>query len=117
MSLSVLIVDDHEVFRLSARALLEADGLAVVGEAADGEEGLAAAARLRPDVVLLDIALPDLDGFGVAEQLARSPHPPAVVLVSSRAAATYGQKLLTAPARGFLAKDELSGPALLRLVG
>jgi DNA-binding NarL/FixJ family response regulator len=117
MSLSVLIVDDHEVFRLSARALLEADGLVVVGEAADGAEALAATARLRPDIVLLDIALPDLDGFGVAERLAHSSDPPAVVLVSSRAAATYGPKLLTAPARGFLSKDELSGPALLRLVG
>ena len=84
MRTRVLIVDDHDGFRASARALLEAEGFAVVGEAADGIGALAAVERLRPDVVLLDVQLPDLDGFAVAERLAAAPDPPRVVLISSR---------------------------------
>ena len=114
---SLLIVDDHQEFRASARALLEADGFVVVGEAADGEEALASVARLRPDVVLLDIALPELDGFMVAERLAASDQAPAVVLVSSRERSAYGGRLETVPVRGFLSKRELSGRALAALVG
>jgi DNA-binding NarL/FixJ family response regulator len=71
---------------------------------------------LRPEVVLLDIQLPDLSGFCVAERLAASPDPPAVVLISSRDAATYGSRLASAQARGFIAKRELSGTALAALV-
>jgi DNA-binding NarL/FixJ family response regulator len=112
----VLIVDDHEGFRSSARALLEADGFEVVGEAASGAEAVGAAARLRPGVVLLDIQLPDLDGFAVARALAATPEPPDVVLISSRDGVTYGPRLRAAAARGFLAKHELSGPALRALL-
>ena len=83
VGVSVLIVDDHAEFRRSARALLEADGYTVVGEAGDGVEAIAEAERLRPEVVLLDIQLPGIDGFAVAERLASSAHPPAVVLISS----------------------------------
>lgn len=89
----VLIVDDHGDFRASARALLEADGFEVVGEAADGAEALVATASLRPNVVLLDIQLPGRDGFAVAEDLARGPEPPVVVLISSRDAAVYALRL------------------------
>lgn len=113
----MLIVDDHDDFRRSASALLEAEGFAVVGGAADGVAALAAVERLRPEVVLLDIQLPDLDGFTVAERLAAAPDPPRVVLISSREAAAYGPRLRAAPARGFLAKRELSGAALAALVG
>jgi CheY-like chemotaxis protein len=113
---TVLIVDDHDGFRESARALLEAEGFAVVGDAADGAGAVAAAARLHPDVVLLDVQLPDVDGFAVAARLAAGPDPPRVVLISSREAAAYGPRIGTAPVRGFLAKRELSGAALAALV-
>lgn len=113
----MLIVDDHDGFRESARALLEAEGFAVVGDAADGAEALAAVQVLQPDVVLLDIQLPDLDGFAVARRLAALPEPPRVVLISSRDAAAYGPRLAAAPACGFLAKRELSGASLAALVG
>jgi DNA-binding NarL/FixJ family response regulator len=114
---TVLIVDDHPEFRESASALLEAEGFAVVGGAGDGEEAIAAVERLRPQVVLLDIQLPDLDGFAVAERLAGMQNPPRVVLISSREAAAYGPRLESAAARGFIPKRELSGSALAALVG
>jgi DNA-binding NarL/FixJ family response regulator len=116
MRKTVLIVDDHNGFRESARVLLESEGFEVVGTAVDGDTALAAVERLRPEVVLLDVQLPDLDGFVVAERLATVPHPPIVVLVSTRAAVTYGPRLEAAPARGFLAKADLSGAALRELV-
>ena len=84
MPWTVLIVDDHQGFRAGARALLEADGFDVLGEAADGESAVEQARRLRPQVVLLDVQLPGIDGFAVAERLAAEPAAPAVVLVSSR---------------------------------
>jgi DNA-binding NarL/FixJ family response regulator len=115
--MTVLIVDDHGGFRESARALLEAEGFAVVGCAADGAAALAAVQRLRPEVVLLDIQLPDLDGFAVARHLAAAPGPPRVVLISSRDAAACGRRLDAAPVCGFLAKRELSGASLAALVG
>ena len=83
MALSVLIVDDHPSFRASARVLLEAEGFDVIGEAADGASGIAEAKRLRPDLVLLDVQLPDIDGFDVASRLTNGPGPPSC---SSRAA-------------------------------
>ena len=113
---TVLIVDDHPAFRSLARALLESEGFAVVGEAADGEAAIAAVATLRPAVVLLDVQLPGLDGFEVAERLAEQPDAPAVVLVSTRTAAAYGSRLATTPARGFIPKTSLSGAALAELV-
>jgi DNA-binding NarL/FixJ family response regulator len=113
---TVLIVDDHAGFRQSVGALLEAEGFSVVGEAADGAAALAEAERLGPAVVLLDIQLPDIDGFAVAERLAAGEKPPAVVFVSSREAAAYGPRLAATTARGFIAKRELSGAALAALV-
>ena len=115
VSRSVLIVDDHAQFRRVARTMLEAAGFDVVGEAADGLSALAEAARLRPGLVLLDIQLPDLDGFDVADRLARSADPPAVVLTSSRAESTYRRRLASSRAAGFIAKSELSGAALAAL--
>ncbi|MBC7307403.1 MAG: response regulator transcription factor [Dietzia sp.] len=116
MGHTVLIVDDHADFRASARAMLEAAGFDVVGDATTGVEALAQAQRLEPTLVLLDIKLPDLDGISVAEQLATLSRPPDVVLTSTRDAAAYGPRLRTARARGFLAKAELSGPSLARLL-
>jgi DNA-binding NarL/FixJ family response regulator len=117
MSTTVLIVDDHPTFRASARLLLESEGFEVVGEAADGAEAVRAAASLRPEIVLLDIQLPDLDGLAVAEQLAAVSDGPAVVLISSRDAASYGPRLQATPARGFIPKRGLSGEALAAVVG
>jgi DNA-binding NarL/FixJ family response regulator len=113
---TVLIVDDHEAFRASARALLEADGFDVIGESADGNDALKTVAALRPDVVLLDIQLPGIDGFTVAAELAERTDPPAVVLISSRDAAAYGPRLRDTPSRGFISKSELSGRALAALI-
>jgi CheY-like chemotaxis protein len=117
MCATVLIVDDHSDFRASASALLEAEGFAVVGTVADGGAAVSAVERLRPDVVLLDIQLPDLDGFAVAERLATMRDPPRVVLISSRDARSYGPRLERASVCGFLAKRELSGASLTALVG
>ena len=112
---TVLLVDDHPSFRACARAVLEAGGFTVVGEAENGVAALRAAKELRPDIVLLDIQLPDFDGFEVAERLAQNADP-AVVLTSSRDASEYGRLIAQSGARGFLPKSELSGPALLALV-
>jgi DNA-binding NarL/FixJ family response regulator len=114
---TVLIVDDHAAFRASARALLQAEGFDVVGEAADGAEAVEAVAALRPAIVLLDIQLPDLDGLAVAEQLAMAPDPPTVVLISSRDAAAYGARLRSTSARGFIPNSGLAGDALDALTG
>ena len=113
---TVLIVDDHDAFRAAARALLEADGYDVIGEAGDGATAIEAVAMLRPGIVLLDIHLPGADGFLVAEQIAMDPDPPAVVLISSRDATAYGPRLARTSARGFLTKGGLSGEALAALV-
>lgn len=113
---TVLIVDDHEDFRRSAAALLSAEGFDVVGSVRDGEDAIAAVARLRPEVVLLDVQLPGIDGFAVAEELAQTVDPPQVVLISSRDASSYGGRLDGAQALGFLAKRELSGASLAALV-
>jgi DNA-binding NarL/FixJ family response regulator len=114
---TVLIVDDNTAFRSSARELIKAEGFDVIGEASDGAEAVDAVATLRPDIVLLDVQLPGLDGLAVAEQLASAPDPPAVVLISSRDAAAYGPRLRETPARGFIPKSALSGEALAALVG
>ncbi len=113
---TVLIVDDHEEFRVSVRRLLELEGFAVVGEAANGSEAMEAVAALRPAIVLLDIQLPGDDGVVVAEQIAAEPDAPQVVLISSRDATAYGPRLERAAARGFIAKSELSGATLANVL-
>jgi DNA-binding NarL/FixJ family response regulator len=113
---TILIIDDHAAFRVQARALLLADGFEVVGEAVDGISGLEAARTLRPDLVLLDIGLPDVEGFEVARELAVDGPPPFVVLTSSREASEYGPRLSSSRVLGFVPKDELSGAAIRALV-
>ena len=113
---TLLIVDDHAAFRSTARALLECDGWDVVGEAADGTSGLEAAETLKPDVVLLDVRLPDLDGFSVAERLTSREDGPAVVVTSSSDDPLYPDRARRTGACGFVAKHDLSGAALQRLL-
>jgi DNA-binding NarL/FixJ family response regulator len=116
MSRTILVVDDHDGFRSFARALLQAEGFDVVGEAADGASAVAVAERLQPDLVLLDVQLPDNDGFEVAQRLAAIPNPPVVVLVSSRDASAYRRRLVDTPARGFITKSDLTGTTLRSLL-
>jgi two-component system response regulator EvgA len=113
---TVLIVDDHPSFRASARRVLEDAGYEVIGEARDGGSALVAARALNPEVVLLDVELPDVDGFEVATRLAADDDSPAVILTSSRDGGEFGGMIAVSGARGFLPKGELSGPALAALL-
>jgi DNA-binding NarL/FixJ family response regulator len=113
---TALIVDDHQGFRESAREMLTLAGIEVVGEALDGQDGLALARELAPDLVLLDISLPDMSGFAVAEELAALPSPPAVVLVSNRGHRDIGTRARVEWVRGFIPKEELTLEALEALL-
>jgi DNA-binding NarL/FixJ family response regulator len=112
---TVVIVDDHAPFRRLARRLLEADGLTVLGEAGDAASALRLTAQLDPDIVLVDVLLPDEDGFAVAAALAGARRSPVVILTSSRDAADFGVRLTQSRASGFVHKDDLSGESLLAL--
>lgn len=112
----MLIVDDHASFRRSARLLLEADGYEIIGEAEDGRSALSEAQSLGPDVVLLDVFLPDMDGFEVAAELTARGLA-VVVLTSSRDGREFGSLVAESGARGFIPKTELSGAALAAVVG
>jgi DNA-binding NarL/FixJ family response regulator len=113
---TLLIVDDHPRFRGFARAVLEAGGFDVVGEAEDGASALAAVHALRPDIVLLDVVLPGEDGFAVCERIAQQESPPpVVVLTSTRDAASYGERVAHSSARGFIPKTDLTGATLTAL--
>jgi CheY-like chemotaxis protein len=114
-SASILVVDDHGGFRALARSMLEAAGF-TVAEAATGAEATEAARTVRPSLVLLDIQLPDFDGFEVARRLAAQADSPVVVLTSTRDASDYGGRIASSPVAGFLPKDRLSGAALLEFL-
>lgn len=104
----VLIVDDHPSFRRLASQLVAAAGYAVVGEAADAASALDEAARLRPDVVLLDVVLPDRSGLAVARELVSSPDRPKVVLISSRSRSDFGESYEWPEGCSFLPKHEFT---------
>jgi DNA-binding NarL/FixJ family response regulator len=116
VSTKVLIVDDHPTFRSTARLLLESEGFVVVGEAPDGMTAIVAAGQLHPDLVLLDVNLPDIDGFDVASRITAALNAPAVVLTSSRDSSDFGPLVHRSGARGFIPKGELSGAALAALI-
>jgi two-component system nitrate/nitrite response regulator NarL len=113
MGTRVLVVDDHAPFRRLARALLIAEGFDVVGESSDAAGAIEATRRLRPDLVLLDVRLPDGDGFDVAEMLMDEPgRAPTIVLCSTREASSYPQRIAASRAAGFISKRHLTGDAL-----
>jgi len=116
MALRVLIVDDHPGFRARARALLESEGFEVVGEAGSGADGVRTARELAPDVVLLDIQLPDTDGFAVASTVTGEDGGVQVVLTSSRDGSDFGALVGSCGACGFIAKAELSGARVAALL-
>jgi DNA-binding NarL/FixJ family response regulator len=116
MRARVLLVDDHRGFRERARVLLEAEGFDVVGEAADGRSGLAAAARLHPDVALVDVQLADLDGFAVAAAMRSAGTAARIVLISGREAEDFGVRLDGSAADGFIAKADLCGERLTEVI-
>ncbi len=116
VSLKVLIVDDHPTFRSFARALLETEGFDVVGEAADGASAVASATFLGPDLILLDVQLPDMGGFEVVERLRADGVSTPVVLTSSRDVSSYGDQVASSAVAGFIPKAELSGHALKALL-
>src|SRR3954454_8339619 len=109
---TVLIVDDHAGFRRQARRVLEAEGYEVIGEAGTGAGGIDAASRLAPDVVLLDVHLPDASGFDIVSRMRTS----SVVLISTHDRQDYAELTSNSGARGFLAKDQLTGTSLEALV-
>jgi two-component system response regulator EvgA len=115
VAVTVLIVDDHAAFRASAHTLLELEGFDVVGEAEDGASGIELARTLEPDLVLLDVALPDTSGFNVAETLVRSSTK--VILTSSRQQSDLGRRVRQSGALGFIPKEDLSGGAMRTLLG
>jgi DNA-binding NarL/FixJ family response regulator len=116
MKRTVLIVDDHEGFRASARRVLEAGGYSVIAEAADGSSGVMAAAESRPDLALVDVQLPDFDGFEVTRRLQEAGEAPEVVLISSHERSDFGSLVETSGARGFVSKSDLSPAALEALL-
>jgi DNA-binding NarL/FixJ family response regulator len=116
MAMTLMIVDDHRSFRDAARRVLESAGFEIIGEAADGESGLDAIVELRPDIVLLDVQLPGIDGFEVAARLRKRGDAPVIVMTSSRDGADFGPLIEQSGARGFIHKADLSGPAISAVV-
>ena len=115
MSITTLVVDDHAGFRTSAGVLLQMDGFEVVGEAADGAAAISAAESLRPEFVLLDVQLPDSEGFDVFREILAKGFCKQIVLVSSRDESDHGDSVARSGALGFVPKAGLSGDRIRAL--
>lgn len=115
MNRTVVVVDDHAGFRAQATALLEGAGFRVLATCPDGRSALAVIPELRPDMVLLDVQLPDTDAFSLMAELDAEDRS-TVVLVSTREAADYGTRILRSGAAGFITKSDLSAGALAAVV-
>ena len=116
MAMTVLVVDDHPGFRACARGLLEREGYRVVGEAADCASALSRGQELKPQLALVDVYLPNCDGFEVAARLAALEHPPAIVLTSSHDRSEFDSLVAASAAKGFVPKDELSRESIEELL-
>jgi DNA-binding NarL/FixJ family response regulator len=116
MATTVLVVDDHAGFRASARKLLESEGFEVVGEAADAQSAEKQVRELKPELALVDVYLPDVDGLVVASRLRMLDDPPAVILISSHGRSEFDALIRDSGARGFLPKSKLSREALEALL-
>lgn len=114
---TLVVVDDHAGFRQVVRTMMTAAGWQVIGEASTGGAVLEMVMRLAPDLVLLDVVLPDMDGFAVAERLTAAGCASAVVLISGHDRGDFEGRVRAAPVRGFLAKEMISGQALAQLLG
>jgi CheY-like chemotaxis protein len=118
MQLRVLIVDDNEAFLEAASALLEREGLSVVGVASTSAQALRAAEQLQPNVMLVDITLGDESGFELTRRLVArvGAGGPAVVLISTHAQEDFADLIVESHASGFVAKCDLSAEAIRRIV-
>jgi len=117
VSLQCLIVDDSASFLEAATSLLEREGMTVVGVASASADALRKAQELRPEVILVDIALGHESGFDLAERLAGMDLGiPAIILISTHAEADFTDLIEQAPVAGFVAKSELSASAIRRLI-
>jgi CheY-like chemotaxis protein len=116
MPCRVLIIDDNSDFRAAARQLLERHEFVVVAEADTGVSGIEQAKAHRPDLVLLDVQLPDVDGFEIAERLSRFDVPVEVILTSSLDGTDFGALVARSSALGFVPKAELSASAIEALL-
>jgi DNA-binding NarL/FixJ family response regulator len=114
---TVVIVDDNDAFRARARLLLDAEGYEVVGEAGDGAAGLRVLRELGPDLALLDVQLPDTDGFALAERLREHAATTRIIIISTREAADYASSVTGCGAIGFISKSELCGRAVREIAG
>src|SRR5215467_2032823 len=104
MRVRVLMVDDHTGFRARARVLLEAEGFEVVAEAGTGAAAIALAADTRPDIALVDIQLPDIDGFEVAADMRSAGTARQIILISGRELADFGDRVSRSAADSFIPK-------------
>ena len=116
VSKTIVIVDDHADFRAHVADLVASAGYEVVGSCPDGRSAVEAIATLRPHVVLLDVQLPDIDGFGVLERTRNRGETPIVILTSTREVADYGRRVARSGAAGFISKPDLSAQSLDRVV-